>query len=290
MKNLMKLIRVKHWLKNLLVFIPIFFSLNIVNINYLQYCLFSFLIFSASSSIVYIINDICDIEDDKKHPIKKNRPLASGAISIKKATIILLILSLILLILVFSLYKLINNVFIIIIPILYIILNLLYSKFLKKIPIIDVTIIVIGFVLRVIYGAIATSIVVSKYLYLMIIFGGFYLGFCKRRNEIIQIGNRSRSVLNDYNKEFLDKNMYVADTLTIVAYTLWSVDSTAVIKTGNDYRFWTIPIVMLILQLYSFNVEKNSFGDPIDVLFSDKKLFILTIIYIIVMILILYIL
>ena len=124
----------------------------------------------------------------------------------------------------------------------------------------------------------------------MIIFGSFYLGFGKRRNEIIKNGNKSRKVLQLYNQNFLDKNMYVALALAIVSYTLWCVDLTTTQRIGNDYLFWTIPLLMVILQLYSLNIEGNSHGDPIEVILGDKKLLVTAIIYVVVMGGILYLL
>ena len=282
MKENLKLIRVKHWLKNGLVFLPLFFSINLFNNQYYLNAILSFIVFSFFASIVYVINDISDIEKDKLHPIKKKRPLAAGTISIKQAYVVISILALLSVVLMYYLFKETNNVLTIIIPIIYMVLNILYSKWLKHIPIIDVVILVSGFVLRVMYGGVSIDVEVSKYLYLMIIFGSFYLGFGKRRNEIIKNGQKSRKVLSLYTKEFLDKNMYVALALAIVSYTLWCVDPTTVSRIGNDYLFWTIPLLMVILQLYSLNIEGNSHGDPIEVILSDKKLLITIVIYIVV--------
>ena len=290
MKNYLKLIRVKHWLKNFLVVLPLFFSINLFNTNLIYKCILAFIIFSFSSSIVYIINDLSDLEKDKLHPIKKYRPLASNKISKKNAISIIIILILLLVPLIGLLYKLQNNIFVILMPIIYIVVNILYTKLLKNVPIIDVTIIVIGFLLRVLYGGVSIDVQVSKYLYLMIIFGSYFLGFGKRRNEIIKNGYKSRKVLSMYNKDFLDKNMYVAFSLAIVSYTLWCVDPTTIARIRNDYVFWTIPLLMIILQLYSLNIEGNSHGDPIEVLINDKKLLVASIIYIVVMGGIIYIL
>jgi len=289
MKEYLKLIRVKHWLKNGLVFLPLFFSLNITNTPLLIRGIIAFFIFSLTSSIVYVYNDMSDIEKDKNHPIKKNRPLASGKISIKAASITMLVIAFLDIVLMSILYLKTSNIFIFIIPVIYIILNFLYSKSLKNIPIIDVVILVSGFVLRVMYGGIATDIAVSKYLYLMIIFGAFYLGFGKRRNEIIKNGDKSRKVLEKYNQEFLDKNMYIAFALSIVSYTLWCVDPTTVARIGNDYIFWTIPLLLIVLQLYSLNIESNSHGDPMEVILSDKKILVAASIYLILLIVIIYI-
>lgn len=290
MNSFFKLIRVKHWLKNVLVFLPIFFSINLFNQDLFLKSFFSFIIFSLTASIVYIVNDMNDIEKDKLHPIKKNRPLASGAISKTKAKNITITLLLLIVVMTYFIYKDNDNIFTFLIPFIYLILNILYSRSLKNIPIIDVVILVSGFVFRVMYGGVVTNVEVSKYLYLMIIFGSFYLGFGKRRNEIIKNGNKSRKVLAFYNKEFLDKNMYVAFALAIVSYTLWCVDPATIARIGNDYIFWTIPLLMVILQLYSLDIEGNSHGDPIEVVLSDKKLLATAALYVIVMGGILYIL
>ena len=290
MNNYIKLISMKHWLKNFLVYLPIFFSLNLFNIDYLLLTTLAFIVFCFTSSIVYILNDISDIEKDRLHPVKKFRPLASGEISKKQAYAIIAILAAIIAVIMLFFFNKTNNIFVILIPLIYVALNILYSKKLKNVPIIDVVILVSGFVLRVIYGGVAINVEVSKFLYLMIIFGSFYLGFGKRRNEIIKNGDKSRKVLSLYNKEFLDKNMYVCLGLAIVSYSLWCVDPTTIQRIGNDYLFWTIPIVMVILQLYSLNIEGNSHGDPIEVVLADKKLIAVVVLYVIVMGGLLYIL
>lgn len=295
MKNYLKLVRAKHWFKNILIFLPIFFSMNLFNIVDLSICMIAFVIFCISSSIVYVINDISDVEKDRMHEVKKNRPLASGAISMRNAKILLGVLSLIdiiLITIISIIYVNINNtinVAVILIPIIYIILNILYSKWLKNIPIIDVAILVSGFLFRTMYGGVVINVEISKWLYLMIIFGAFYLGFGKRRNEIIKNGDKSRKVLRYYNKDFLDKNMYVALALAIVSYSLWSVDTLTISRIGSDNIFWTIPIVMIIFQLYSLDIERDSHGDPIEVVFSDKALLSVIFLYIIIMVVLVYV-
>ena len=286
--NYLKLIRVKHWLKNLVIFLPLFFSTNLFETKMVINSLIAFFIFSFTASIVYIINDINDIEKDKLHPIKKNRPLASEEISKKNAIITAVILLFLEIVGTVVLYNITKNVFIFIIPAIYIIINILYSKELKNFSIIDVVVIVCGFILRVMYGGISIDVEVSKYLYLMVIFGSFYLGFGKRRNEIIKNGDKSRKVLSLYNKDFLDKNMYVALALAVVSYTLWCVDPTTIQRIGNDYIFWTIPLLMIILEMYSLDIESNSYGDPIEVILGDKKLIFVILAYIIVMTGVLY--
>jgi len=288
-KKYLQLIRVKHWLKNGLIFLPLFFSINLFDFNKILLCVIGFLVFSFTSSVVYIINDINDIESDRKHEKKKNRPLASGKISIPKAISIIVGLVILNVIMITVLYNLNNDITIILMPVIYLILNILYSISLKHKPIIDVVILVSGFLFRVIYGGAVIDVEVSNWLYLMIIFGSFYLGFGKRRNEIVKNGKDSRKVLQFYTKEFLDKNMYVALTLAIVSYSLWCMDPVTIARTGTNLLVWTIPVIMVIFQLYSLNIEGDSHGDPIEVILSDKILLSLITFYLIIMVLLLYI-
>ena len=289
MKDYIKLIRVKHWIKNILVFSAVFFSGNIFNKSILINIAIAWAIFSMVSSIVYIINDINDIENDRKNPAKQNRPLASGRISVKNAKITVIVLFAIAVFLSTVLYRLNNNIYTYIIPLAYLTVSIFYSNGLKNLPIIDVVILVSGFVLRVIYGGVTTNIEVSKWLYMMVTFGSFFLAYGKRRNEIIKNGTKARSVLKYYNKDFLDKNMYVALTLAIASYSLWTIDKSTIQRVGNENLFWTIPLVMIIFQQYSLSIEGNSDGDPTEVLLSNKGLLFTTFIYLLSLVVILYI-
>ena len=124
MKEYLKLIRVKHWLKNGLVFLPLFFSINLFNTEYYLGAILAFIVFSYSASIVYVLNDISDVEKDKLHPVKKKRPLAAGTISIKQAKIVIAVLVLLSAIMIYYVYKTTNNLLTIFIPIIYIVLNI----------------------------------------------------------------------------------------------------------------------------------------------------------------------
>mgnify|MGYP004522505363 FL=1 len=289
MKNYLKLIRIKHWLKNGLVVLPLFFGRKILNVDKITSVILAFLIFSMISSIIYVINDINDIENDRNHPTKKDRPLASGKISIKNAILVLILLLILSTSLIIHLYNKTTNIYIILIPIIYIVLNLLYSLKLKQVPIIDVAILVSGFVLRVYYGGVSSNIEISTWLYLMVMFGSFYLGFGKRRNELKQNKeNNTRKVLEFYNKEFLDKNMYVSLGLAIISYSLWCVDPLTKTNITSNYLILTIPLIMMIFQKYSLIIEGDSDGDPIEVILNDKTLIFLLLIYIISMFVIVY--
>ena len=275
-KSYLKLMRIKHYLKNLLIFLPLVFSMSFYNAENNINTFIGFILFSFMCSIVYIINDLSDIEKDKKHPKKCKRPLASGEVSKKEAYLLLTVLAIIVVI---GNILIKANIYSIIIFISYLILNILYSKILKNIPLIDVICLVIGFVLRVVYGASIINVEVSNWLYLTIISFSFYLALGKRRNEL-ESGESTRKVLKYYNKDFLDKNMYMFLTLMIVFYSMWCVDNSNIIKFGNNLIF-TVPILMLVAMKYSLDIEGNSDGDPIEVLFSDKILMLLVLIFII---------
>ena len=148
MKKYIKLIRVKHYIKNLLIFLPIIFSQRITDITALTKTLITFILFCISASIIYVVNDIKDIDKDRNHPKKKNRPLASGEISIKQAIKVIIILSIILICGMIISFR--SNAYVTVVILLYIIMNMLYSMKLKNIPILDITILATGFLIRVV--------------------------------------------------------------------------------------------------------------------------------------------
>ena len=283
-----KLIRVKHYVKNILIFIPLFFSGQILNSDKVIMCLLGFISFSFVASSIYIINDINDIEKDKLHPEKKKRPLASGRVSKKEAYLLLMIMLLITIIIDTFMLKNNNyNYYFILLELLYFCLNIGYSLGLKKVPILDVVILVSGFVIRVLYGGVITDIEISNWLYLTIMSGSFYMSFGKRRNELIKQNDKSRDVLKKYNREFLDKFMNIFLILSVVFYSLWCIDSVTILKFGNEI-IWTIPILLIILMKYNLDIDNDSFGDPVEVLLGDKVLILITMVLIIIMIGMLY--
>jgi 4-hydroxybenzoate polyprenyltransferase len=287
-KNYFKLLRVNHYLKNFLVLLPLVFSSELLNLSKLKTTVLGFIAFCLTASIVYIINDLKDIENDKKHPVKKNRPFASGKVSKVEGIIILIVLTLIVLGL--SYFIGFEHWIALLLLGVYLLLNVFYSFGLKNVPIVDIVILVSGFFIRVVYGAQIIDLTVSNWMYLTVISASFYMGLGKRRNEIIKQGNKSRKVLKYYTKEFLDKNMYVFLGLCIVFYALWAVDPTTINKLGNNLMIWTVPFIMIILMKYSLNVEGNSFGDPVDVILHDKSLLAIGAIYALSMFGIIYIL
>lgn len=264
-KDYIKLIRPKHYLKNILIFLPLIFSGHFFNIELLKISLFGFFSFCMAASTIYIVNDIKDREKDKMHDIKKNRPIASGKISVKKAVVLSIITFIIAMFFQFLTQKIFGFIFVV----LYVIMNIAYSFKLKDIPLIDISIIVIGFLIRVLYGAYLINVEVSNWLLLTVISISFYLALGKRRNEIKKNGSNSQKVLKYYTVDFLDKNMYLSLTLALTFYSLWCNDNV------NEKLIWTVPLAIMTCMKYSMIVEDDSYGDPVDVILSNISLLIL---------------
>lgn len=280
-----KLMRPKHYIKNLLIFLPLIFSGLLLKDKNIIITFLGYICFCLTTSLVYIMNDIKDREKDRKHKTKCNRPIASGKVSVRNAIIELILLMLITILII---YLVRMPIIAIILLITYFIINVGYSFGLKNIPLVDVLIIVIGFIIRVIYGGTLLNIEVSNWLYLTILAISFYLALGKRRNEIEKNGSNARKVLSYYTKEFLDKNMYMFLSMAIMFYSLWTTDNN-IVQENNNLLIWTIPIVMIICMRYSMNIEGNSDGDPTEVILKDKVIMILGVILVLSLFFILYI-
>lgn len=285
MKQYLKLMRVHHYIKNLLIFAALGCSGQFFRTEKLVAAFFGFLTFCLFSSVVYIINDIRDAEKDRNHPTKRHRPIASGSVSLTQAWILCAVL--------FA-----AGVFCaafvrvpssILLLSLYLVLNLAYSFGLKDFPILDIAILASGFLIRILYGAVITDITISNWLYLTVVAMSSYFSLGKRRNELRQMGeNHSRKVLSAYSLGFLDKSMGMCLTMTIVFYALWSMDDNTLLLYNGKNMVYTVPLVMIITLKYSLNIEGDSDGDPVEVLLHDRVLLILCAIYVMIMFVILY--
>ena len=285
MRKYVRLLRIPHYLKNFLIFFPFVCGKQLFNLDLWLRIVPGFISFCLISSAIYIVNDIRDIEKDRKHPTKCKRPLACGEVSIRSAVLLMVLLLLggaALTLLTrshWSSFAILGA---------YFLLNLGYSFGLKNVPIIDICILVSGFLLRVFYGAAITAISISNWMYLTVMMLSFYLGLGKRRNELIKTGDDStRNVLRYYNKEFLDKFMYMCLSTAIVFYSLWCVDASTIQESGNKLVF-TIPIAIALCMKYSLNIEGSSDGDPVSVILKDKVLLLLGAIFAILFGLLLY--
>ena len=285
MKQYLKLLRVRHYIKNFLVFAALLCSGQFFTSDKLLPCILGFLAFCAVSSAGYIVNDIRDAESDRLHPVKCTRPIASGAVPVKSAWII----GLVLLVIAAVCNGLIFQGKATVLLALYFVLNLAYSFGLKNIPIVDIAILVSGFLIRILYGALITDITISNWLYLTVITLAFYFALGKRRNELQRHKDaQTRNVLRAYSEKFLDKSMGMCLTLANAFYALWSMADETMALYKSRYLVFTVPIVLLISFKYSMNIEGDSEGDPVDVLLHDKWLILLCVLYLLIMFGILY--
>lgn len=273
-KAFVELVRVKHWIKNVLIFLPAVCAYRLDNWHTVLVLCLGFLSFSLLTSFVYIVNDLRDIKKDKAHPRKKKRPLPSGRIGRGEAIAIAIVM----LALAVGLEFLANqNVFSLASVFLfaYAIINLGYSFGLKNVAILDVVILTAGFLLRIYYGAALVDVETSHWLFLTILSASAFLALGKRRKEMGM--GRVRKVLDEYNADFLERFMTVFVALTFVFYALWATEQ------SNQSLLLTIPLVMIIFMRYCLDIEKTEEGDPTTIIYGDKVLIALSLLYVVSM-------
>jgi len=279
---LFRLLRINQWYKNIIIFLPLVFSLQFFFSDAVLVSVLGFIALCLVSSAGYIRNDIKDLEADKQHPTKKNRPLPSGKITIPHATGILLILLSVGLILAFFLNWKFG-----IMAVLLLVNTEIYSNWLKKIIFLDIFSISGNFIIRAISGVVLIESPLSPWLILGILFVALFLAVIKRRSELEILGDTAknhREVLNQYNKSTLNSILLISSIMVITTYSLYSMDSVA-----QDWRLViTVPIVVYIvfrqIHLASINNEKN----VSDNILKDKGTALAIIVYSIMTLYLLY--
>jgi 4-hydroxybenzoate polyprenyltransferase len=271
-KALVRALRPRQWVKNGLLFAALVFDrqLTLSHLPDILRTIAGFVIFCFLSGVVYLINDIVDVEADRRHPQKRLRPIASGALPVSTA----LIVAVALVILLFPASYLLSPSFAAI-AVIYFLSNLAYSKWLKHVPILDVFTIASGFVLRV--GAGVSLIQVARFspwLYVVTSLASLYIGFGKRRAELALLAdeaNAHRRVLEGYTIPLLDQFITIVSGTTIIAYSLYTFSAPNL--PDNHIMMLTIPFVLYGIFRYLYLVQvEHSGGAPEDVLFSDRPL------------------
>jgi len=279
-KELLISMRPKQWYKNLVIFIGIVFSLNLLNFNLWIDVLAAFTIFCALSGSIYVINDIIDIEKDRNHPQKCNRPIASGKLKINNA----LISAVILITVSLGVSYLINILFLST-ALTFFLLILIYSLILKHSIIVDMIVISIGFVIRAIAGCFAVGVIVSPWLIVGAFLLALFLAIGKRRHELVLLGDKAenhRKILNGYSTQMLDQMMNITTSALIMSYSLYTF------FTGKIYIMLTIPIAFYGLFRYIYLVHAENFGGEPEMLFKDRGMIYSMIIWVILVIIVLY--
>lgn len=273
LKYILLSMRPKQWVKNIFVFAGLIFSRHLFDIALLAKVSAGFIMFSLASSSIYIFNDIKDIEKDREHPEKCKRPLAAGHLQVTKAYLASALLAMISLVVSFLLE---SNFFLIIVA--YLIMNTAYSLKIKQIVILDVMCIAFGFVFRVLAGTTLAGVEPSDWLILCTITISLFLGFSKRRHELVLLdanANNHRTVLTEYSMTFLDQMISVATACTVIAYALYTISDETVARFGTKNLIFTIPFVIYGIYRYLYlTYHKQTSGNPTTSVLTDLPLFI----------------
>ena len=274
MKHFFVLVRFKEWVKNSIVFAPLFFSTTMFNWNLIIDAALAFIAFCLLSGSVYIINDISDLEHDKQHPVKKNRPLAKGDVGIKSAIVFAIILLLFALVLSLFLNQKVSYVLL-----SYFGINLLYSFWLKKIALIDIVIISIGFVLRLMAGAFSTGIILSDWILLLTILLSVFLVLGKRRQDLVFSKSEDfvlRKSFTGYSEKRVDISLIIVASVIVVTYLMYSISSEVRVRLNNDYFMLTsVWIILAFLRYFQLTYVFKKSESPINIFFKDTFLMII---------------
>lgn len=272
MKNLIRLIRPKQWIKNLIVLLPVFFGGALLHPSAIYAGLITALSFSFAASSIYCLNDIIDIEDDKHHPIKCNRPLASGAISIPQGYTLMVLMLILSMASTFLLYD--HQLETAGVIAFYWLLNIGYCLKLKQYAIIDVCIVAFGFVLRVLAGGVSTSIHLSKWIVLMTFLLMLFLSFAKRRDDVVRMnetGHAPRQNTIRYNLTFINQAITITSSVTLVCYIMYTVSPETIQNFHTEYLYLTSVFVLVgLLRYIQIAVVDKKSGDPTKVILRDR--------------------
>jgi 4-hydroxybenzoate polyprenyltransferase len=287
-KNYIKLLRAPQWIKNFFVFVPLVFSQHLFEKHFFVRVLAAFIIFCLTSSLIYIVNDIIDIDSDKMHPLKKLRPLPSGKISIFNAVFTAFILFVIICI---ALTKFENSFDIAVIC--YLLLNIFYSLELKHIVLLDIFSIAAGFIIRVVAGALVISVAISSWLLLTTLFISLFLAIIKRQSELklfnIDSNSITRKVLASYSEDFTNQMATITASGVIICYALYTVSARTVSIFGTENLIYTTPFVVFGIFRYMYLVYINKMGEnTTEIMLTDLPMILNILLYISVTTLIIY--
>lgn len=288
MPLLFRLLRIEQWTKNFFIFIPSFFSGEIFEVEKLPWLIAGFLTFSFASSGIYVINDLRDVETDKFHPVKKNRPLAAGEISPSTGRAIFPILLVISLATAYAL-----NLYFFYCVAAYALLNLFYSFGLRNVSIIDLLIISSGFVLRILSGGFLAAVQVSHWLIIMVFLLAMFLVLAKRRDDILIQSSSAKHIRkssDSYNLEFVNAGLTLFAAVIVVAYLMYTFSDDVPARLDNEYLFITSFFVLVgILRYFQITFVEQRSGSPTDIFAKDKFLIITILLWIFSFYLIIYV-
>ena len=291
-KNYMKILRPKQWMKNFFVMLPLFSGGELFNGKALLAGAITFFAYSFAASSIYCFNDIHDVDDDRRHPVKCLRPIASGAVSASVAYALMFICFALSMLSMFFLpdYALQTGG----ILLLYWLLNLAYCARLKQYAIIDVCIVAFGFVLRLLAGGFATHIPLSKWIVLMTFLITLFMSFAKRRDDVIRMertGEAPRKNTIRYNLTFINQAITITASVTLVCYIMYTVSPEVIQNFQTDYLYLTTIFVLVgLLRYIQLTVVDQKSGDPTKVLLKDRFTQLVVVAWLLTFLLIIYVL
>ena len=272
MKNLIRLIRPHQWVKNLVVLLPVFFGGALLHIESVYAGLVTALCFSFAASSIYCLNDIVDVHDDRRHPVKCHRPMASGAISITQGYTLMFLMFFLSMLSTFLLRQ--SQLETASVILFYWLLNIAYCLKLKQYAIIDVCVVSFGFVLRILAGGYATSIHLSKWIVLMTFLLMLFLSFAKRRDDVVRMnetGHAPRQNTIRYNLTFINQAITITSSVTLVCYIMYTVSPETIQNFHTDYLYLTSVFVLVgLLRYIQIAVVDKRSGDPTKVMLHDR--------------------
>lgn len=268
--NILKILRPHQWVKNTFIFIPLFFGGSLFDMADWTSSLVVFVAFSFAASAIYSINDIVDVEADKKHPKKCKRPIAAGLVSKRQASLLAIILAIAALALPF----LLNNWMLSVVIALYLAMNLCYCIRLKHYAIIDVCLVALGFVMRIVAGGVATDIVLSRWIVMMTFLLTLFLSFAKRRDDVLimnETGMAPRKNTSRYNLTFINQAITITGGVMLVCYIMYTVSPEVIERFNSPNLYMTSFFVILgLLRYIQLTVVDERSGEPTRLVLSDR--------------------
>ncbi|MCI7088795.1 MAG: decaprenyl-phosphate phosphoribosyltransferase [Prevotella sp.] len=268
--NILKILRPHQWVKNTFIFIPLFFGGSLFDMADWTSSLVAFVAFSFAASAIYSINDIVDVEADKKHPKKCKRPIAAGLVSKRQARLLAIILAIAALALPF----LLNNWMLSVVIAVYLAMNLCYCIRLKHYAIIDVCIVALGFVMRIVAGGVATDIVLSRWIVMMTFLLTLFLSFAKRRDDVLimnETGMAPRKNTSRYNLTFINQAITITGGVMLVCYIMYTVSPEVIERFNSPNLYMTSFFVILgLLRYIQLTVVDERSGEPTRLVLSDR--------------------
>ena len=273
MKNIVILLRPQQWLKNGFIFIPLFFDHKLTDWYCLCSAILAFFAYSFAASAIYCLNDLIDVEADKRHPKKCKRPIAAGVIS-KAQALLLVALCLGVAFAIASMLDSYAQWKVMGILGVYIVMNIAYCLKLKQMAIVDVFIIAVGFVLRIFVGGFATGVMLSQWIVQMTFLLALFLAFAKRRDDVViyeDTGVLARKNVNRYNLPFMNQVIGVVSSITMVCYIMYTVDPGVMERMGSRYVYITSVFVLAgIIRYLQLTIVDVKSGSPTKVLMKDR--------------------